>query len=398
MITLYTKPECQQCEATQRALVKLGHVAGRTFEVVDVTVDAAARDRVMALGYSSAPVVVSGDTHFSGFRPDRLKTLPGPADEKSAAVRSERMERDRAVAAAWQVITGESVVDDDAYRERAAEARSAVAAVRGTSFRATGELPQPIAGPRHDYADFDANERVAEAWSVITGQPLSELAAEIDDTADFAGTAALAFGASRAVVRDERKAAAASPGLRHVSGMEIPEYIHPDVTAVVKWATPYLRSATARGAIPALGSDEWVSLPSSDPRKTGAVVEAALHHVRGIAGIPDQIRRELAAELTPEKQASLAVLEAMKEQGSLKPRPTFEELQRIRWGEHADEMIPIERRNRSADGPLRAPNGREPAAPIFLGGPSGATGDRRYRLPAASHDSAQPGYPRARGH
>ena len=34
-----------------------------------------ARDYVMSLGYSSAPVVVSGETHWSGFRPDSIKAL-----------------------------------------------------------------------------------------------------------------------------------------------------------------------------------------------------------------------------------------------------------------------------------------------------------------------------------
>ena len=43
--------------------------------VVDITEDATARDYVMSLGYLQAPVVVTGDTHFSGFRPDRLKAL-----------------------------------------------------------------------------------------------------------------------------------------------------------------------------------------------------------------------------------------------------------------------------------------------------------------------------------
>ena len=29
----------------------------------------------MALGYLQAPVVVAGDSHWSGFRPDRIKEL-----------------------------------------------------------------------------------------------------------------------------------------------------------------------------------------------------------------------------------------------------------------------------------------------------------------------------------
>ncbi|MCW4352170.1 glutaredoxin-like protein NrdH [Hoyosella sp. YIM 151337] len=70
-ITVYTKPACVQCNATYRALDK----AGLAYEIVDITEDADARDFVMALGYLQAPVVVAGDAHWAGFRPDRIKSL-----------------------------------------------------------------------------------------------------------------------------------------------------------------------------------------------------------------------------------------------------------------------------------------------------------------------------------
>ena len=70
-ITVYTKPACVQCNATYRALDK----AGIEYSVIDITEDAEARDYVMALGYLQAPVVVAGDDHWSGFRPDRIKSL-----------------------------------------------------------------------------------------------------------------------------------------------------------------------------------------------------------------------------------------------------------------------------------------------------------------------------------
>lgn len=38
-----------------------------------------ARDYVMALGYLQAPVVVAGEEHWSGFRPERIKDLKGVA-------------------------------------------------------------------------------------------------------------------------------------------------------------------------------------------------------------------------------------------------------------------------------------------------------------------------------
>lgn len=70
-ITVYTKPACVQCNATYKALDKLGV----TYDVVDISLDAEARDYVMALGYLQAPVVVAGNDHWSGFRPDRIKAL-----------------------------------------------------------------------------------------------------------------------------------------------------------------------------------------------------------------------------------------------------------------------------------------------------------------------------------
>lgn len=74
-ITVYTKPACVQCNATYKALDK----ADIDYTVVDITEDAEARDYVMALGYLQAPVVVAGDDHWSGFRPDRIKGLSANA-------------------------------------------------------------------------------------------------------------------------------------------------------------------------------------------------------------------------------------------------------------------------------------------------------------------------------
>ena len=71
MITLYSKPQCPQCDATKRWLTK----NGTQHTELDITDNPDARDYVMALGYLSAPVVVAGTDHWSGFRPDRLDKL-----------------------------------------------------------------------------------------------------------------------------------------------------------------------------------------------------------------------------------------------------------------------------------------------------------------------------------
>ncbi|MFD3443119.1 glutaredoxin-like protein NrdH [Microbacteriaceae bacterium 4G12] len=70
-ITVYSKPACVQCTATYRALDK----QGIEYEIFDVSVDDKALETVKALGYLQAPVVVTEDDHWSGFRPDKIAAL-----------------------------------------------------------------------------------------------------------------------------------------------------------------------------------------------------------------------------------------------------------------------------------------------------------------------------------
>ncbi len=70
-VTVYTKPACVQCNDTYKELDRQ-RIA---YDKVDITLDAEARDYVMSLGYLQAPVVVAGNQHWSGFRPDRIKAL-----------------------------------------------------------------------------------------------------------------------------------------------------------------------------------------------------------------------------------------------------------------------------------------------------------------------------------
>lgn len=68
-ITVYSKPRCPQCDATYRVLDK----QGIDYTSIDVSEDMAALEYIKGLGYQQAPVVVAGDDHWSGFRPDRIK-------------------------------------------------------------------------------------------------------------------------------------------------------------------------------------------------------------------------------------------------------------------------------------------------------------------------------------
>ena len=70
-VTVYTLPSCVQCESTKKLLTK-NEVE---FTTVDLSEDPAALDMVRSLGYQSAPVVIAGDKHWSGFRPDMVNSL-----------------------------------------------------------------------------------------------------------------------------------------------------------------------------------------------------------------------------------------------------------------------------------------------------------------------------------
>lgn len=70
-VTVYSKPACVQCTATTRAL----DARGIAYQLVDLTQDAVAMAQVLAMGYRQAPVVVAGEAHWAGFRPDMIGRL-----------------------------------------------------------------------------------------------------------------------------------------------------------------------------------------------------------------------------------------------------------------------------------------------------------------------------------
>ena len=70
-VVVFSLPVCVQCKATKRAFDK----AGVAYREVDLSVDTGALSKVKALGYQSAPVVVAGQEHWSGYRPDKIKDL-----------------------------------------------------------------------------------------------------------------------------------------------------------------------------------------------------------------------------------------------------------------------------------------------------------------------------------
>lgn len=71
MVVVYTLPSCVQCESTKKFLTK----NDIPFEVVDLSLDEKAMDMIKDMGYQAAPVVIAGDKHWSGFRPDMISSL-----------------------------------------------------------------------------------------------------------------------------------------------------------------------------------------------------------------------------------------------------------------------------------------------------------------------------------
>jgi glutaredoxin-like protein NrdH len=70
-VTVYTLPSCVQCDSTKKFLDR-NEVE---YNVVDMSQDETALELVKALGYQAAPVVIAGDDHWSGFRPDMIAKL-----------------------------------------------------------------------------------------------------------------------------------------------------------------------------------------------------------------------------------------------------------------------------------------------------------------------------------
>jgi len=71
MVTVYTKPNCVQCDMSKRLLDKIGV----EYNTVDIVENPAELDRLIEMGYRAAPVVVTEDDSWAGFNPDKITAL-----------------------------------------------------------------------------------------------------------------------------------------------------------------------------------------------------------------------------------------------------------------------------------------------------------------------------------
>lgn len=70
-VTVYTMPDCVQCEMTKKVLTR----DGVEFLTVDISTNSEAYELITSLGYKQAPVVIAGENHWSGFRIDKIASL-----------------------------------------------------------------------------------------------------------------------------------------------------------------------------------------------------------------------------------------------------------------------------------------------------------------------------------
>ena len=69
-IDLYSLPGCVQCKLTAKKLER----EGLEYQLVDMT-EPDNLAHAKSLGYLQAPVVIYGDEHWSGYRPDLIDQI-----------------------------------------------------------------------------------------------------------------------------------------------------------------------------------------------------------------------------------------------------------------------------------------------------------------------------------
>lgn len=72
MTTVYTKPQCVQCDMTKRLMDKIGV----TYDTVDIVDNPEEMQKLIEMGYRAAPVVMTSDGEsWAGFQPEKINQL-----------------------------------------------------------------------------------------------------------------------------------------------------------------------------------------------------------------------------------------------------------------------------------------------------------------------------------
>lgn len=70
-ITVYSKPNCPQCELTKRDM----DILGIEYKTIDISVQQDQLERLAGLGFRTAPVVETDRDVWSGYKQDKIKEL-----------------------------------------------------------------------------------------------------------------------------------------------------------------------------------------------------------------------------------------------------------------------------------------------------------------------------------
>lgn len=70
-ITLYSKPDCPQCELTKRDM----DILGISYQTVDISQEQDQLEKLASMGYRSAPVVETATDIWSGYDQEKIKNL-----------------------------------------------------------------------------------------------------------------------------------------------------------------------------------------------------------------------------------------------------------------------------------------------------------------------------------
>lgn len=71
MTKVYSRPNCVQCDATKRHLLKLG----LEFEEIDLTEDIGSYQELVGMGFQAIPVVITENDSWAGYQPDKIEGL-----------------------------------------------------------------------------------------------------------------------------------------------------------------------------------------------------------------------------------------------------------------------------------------------------------------------------------
>lgn len=78
MVKLYTQPACNDCVKTKKAFKK----QGIQYEEIDISQDPSARKMIKEQGFMKAPVVMTENESWSGFKPQKISSMMVQVDDK----------------------------------------------------------------------------------------------------------------------------------------------------------------------------------------------------------------------------------------------------------------------------------------------------------------------------